>query len=521
MAQFKTIHTIYGLQRMAQAEATGTPINLTTMAVGDGNGNEVFPDAAQTQLVREIAASRAIPNRIYQDPENPTLFTAELVIPASVAGFTMREVGIFDADGGLFAVGNLPATYKPKASEGSYADTVVRLQFMVTNASIVTIMLDPNVAVATHAWVVNNMTPAQLFPGGTTHQVLRKKSNGEGDTEWADPSSVNVLVNTVEEEQTLAANQVNIDLTLTTTVGLAVYVAGKRLPNRAGVDGWLPHATIPTRAVLGQSYAAGTKIICAQNEPASQLVDPLAKSLNLSDLPNKAAARTNLGVYSKTESDAAGQPGDVKYSTRSTAPPGWLKANGGAISRTAYAALFAVIGTTYGTGDGFNTFNLPDLRGEFLRGLDDGRGIDSGRVLGSNQSHSMASHSHAAVAGMQGNHTHGGTTDTQGIHSHGGTTDTQGPHQHDSGWGESSGGPYGIARTGVQGSGGTDYDNSSFLTSAAGAHSHALETTAAGAHSHVLETSAAGAHSHSITVAATGGVETRPRNVALLPCIKY
>jgi len=64
---------------------------------------------------------------------------------------------------------------------------------------------------------------------------------------------------------------------------------------------------------------------------------------------------------------------------------GFLKANGAAISRTAYAVLFAEIGTVYGVGDGTTTFNLPDSRGEFLRGFDDGRGIDAGRALGSFQ----------------------------------------------------------------------------------------------------------------------------------------
>lgn len=77
--------------------------------------------------------------------------------------------------------------------------------------------------------------------------------------------------------------------------------------------------------------------------------------------------------------------GAVLYFAGQTAPSGWLKANGAAVSRSTYAALFAAIGTTYGTGDGRSTFNLPDLRGEFLRGWDDGRGVDSGRTFGSQQ----------------------------------------------------------------------------------------------------------------------------------------
>lgn len=77
--------------------------------------------------------------------------------------------------------------------------------------------------------------------------------------------------------------------------------------------------------------------------------------------------------------------GAVMYFAGQTAPTGWLKANGAAVSRTLYAALFQAVGTTYGAGDGRTTFNLPDLRGEFIRGWDDGRGIDSGRTLGSVQ----------------------------------------------------------------------------------------------------------------------------------------
>lgn len=79
------------------------------------------------------------------------------------------------------------------------------------------------------------------------------------------------------------------------------------------------------------------------------------------------------------------EPGTVAHFAASTAPAGWLKCNGAQVSRTAYAALFAAIGTTYGVGDGATTFNLPELRGEFLRALDDGRGVDTSRGLGTAQ----------------------------------------------------------------------------------------------------------------------------------------
>ena len=77
--------------------------------------------------------------------------------------------------------------------------------------------------------------------------------------------------------------------------------------------------------------------------------------------------------------------GQVGFFAMATPPAGWLKADGTAVSRTTYANLFAAIGTTYGIGNGTSTFNLPDLRGEFVRALDDGRNVDAGRVLGSSQ----------------------------------------------------------------------------------------------------------------------------------------
>lgn len=87
-------------------------------------------------------------------------------------------------------------------------------------------------------------------------------------------------------------------------------------------------------------------------------------------------------------------PGAIAYFAHTTVPFGWLKANGAAVSRTVYANLFALIGTTYGAGDGRTTFNLPDLRGEFIRSWDDGRGVDNGRSLGSAQANELARHSH-------------------------------------------------------------------------------------------------------------------------------
>lgn len=391
---FRTIHTNAGLTAIADAQVSGTQINLTHMAVGDGNGNEVVPVATQTELVREVY--RATVNRVFKpDPTNePLRFSAELVVPASVGGFTMREVGIFDEDGTLFAVGNLPATYKPEAGDGAFSDTVVRLDFIVDSASVITLQVDPNVVIATRTWVTNNITAGALIPGGTTGQVLAKVSNADGDTEWRDPTSTNVFVSAIEEVQTLADAQTVVDLAVVNTTGLAIYIEGVRLPKQAGADGWQPDETDVTRITLGQSYPAGTQMIATQNEPASELSGVLQRDQNLADVPNKATARTNLGVPSLALAAQSAPAGMVADFAMSTTPAGWLKANGAEVSRSVYSALFSAIGTTYGAGNGVTTFRLPDFRGEFRRGWDDGRGVDRGRAFGSAQADELRSHSH-------------------------------------------------------------------------------------------------------------------------------
>lgn len=153
--------------------------------------------------------------------------------------------------------------------------------------------------------------------------------------------------------------------------------------------------------------------------------------------------------------------GTVIYSARSTAPTGYVKANGAAISRSTFSALFTAIGTTYGAGNGSTTFNVPDLRGEFLRALDDGRGVDSGRGLGSAQGSQNLSHNH-------------GVSDPGHFHS---TESNNGTGGNYSGGGNSSNlGGYYAKNTGSKTTG--------------------------------------------ISISNNGGTEARPRNVALLACIK-
>lgn len=90
--------------------------------------------------------------------------------------------------------------------------------------------------------------------------------------------------------------------------------------------------------------------------------------------------------------------GAMMFFGMGTPPAGWLKCNGASLLRASYPALFAAIGTQYGAADG-NSFNVPDVRGLFPRVLDDGRGIDGGRGIGSFQDYAIPPHYHPTVHG--------------------------------------------------------------------------------------------------------------------------
>lgn len=111
-----------------------------------------------------------------------------------------------------------------------------------------------------------------------------------------------------------------------------------------------------------------------------------------------AAAVAAAAAAAAVVADAV-PPGAVMYFGGNSAPVGWLKANGAVVSKTTYSKLFAVIGAAYG-GHSNGFFQLPDLRGEFIRGLDDGRGVDAGRAIGSAQAQQMPRHRHEVYGSL-------------------------------------------------------------------------------------------------------------------------
>lgn len=127
----------------------------------------------------------------------------------------------------------------------------------------------------------------------------------------------------------------------------------------------------------------------------SVLIDPAAAILHalIQEHEDKPDPHPQYTTDAEVQ-QLARTPGVIFAYGGATAPPFALKCNGAAVSRTTYASLFSAIGTTWGSGDGSTTFNVPDLRGEFLRGFDDGRGVDAGRGLGTVQNDQVGSHTH-------------------------------------------------------------------------------------------------------------------------------
>lgn len=182
-----------------------------------------------------------------------------------------------------------------------------------------------------------------------------------------------------------------------------------KLRNEAN-SAWIEIATLDQSSnnvlsITTQGLTLGATAITASGTEINLLNDLTRGSIiygNASGVTSelvKGAAATVLTSDGTDISWAAGgggavPTGTVIYHAANTPPTDFIKANGAAISRTTYSDLFTAIGTTFGTGDGSSTFNVPDLRGEFMRGWDDSRGVDGSRSFGSAQADQLEQHRH-------------------------------------------------------------------------------------------------------------------------------
>ena len=142
--------TAVGEAKLANATALGTQLQISRMAVGDGNGNLPVPNRLQTALVNETY--RADLNELKVDPANASQIIAELVIPETEGGYWLRELGLYDAAGDLIAVANCPPSYKPQLAEGSGRTQVLRMVLIVSSTAAVQLKIDPSVVLATRAY---------------------------------------------------------------------------------------------------------------------------------------------------------------------------------------------------------------------------------------------------------------------------------------------------------------------------------------------------------------------------------
>ncbi|WP_321367903.1 phage tail protein [uncultured Desulfuromusa sp.] len=142
-----TILTDNGLAAFAAAQVAETFVDLTQLAVGDGNGADINPVSTMTALVNETW--RGGLNRIYVSDTNANWLVIEALIPVDVGGWDIREVGVFAADGTMIGVGSYPLTTKPAAGSGSEKDLYVRMILEVTNAASVTQQIDPTLVYLT------------------------------------------------------------------------------------------------------------------------------------------------------------------------------------------------------------------------------------------------------------------------------------------------------------------------------------------------------------------------------------
>ncbi|MFV0929318.1 phage tail protein [Pseudomonas jessenii] len=150
-SQFFATLTNVGMAKQANADALGIAWTFAQMGVGDANGTDPVPSAAQTSLINE--RRRRPLNQVKVDPVNPAVIITEQIIPADEGGWWIRELGLYDADGDLVAVANCAPSYKPVLAQGSGRTQVVRMNFIVASTGNITLKIDPAVVLATRDYV--------------------------------------------------------------------------------------------------------------------------------------------------------------------------------------------------------------------------------------------------------------------------------------------------------------------------------------------------------------------------------
>ena len=189
--QYYSVLTDYGTQVIAGAIASKQPLQITQMAVGDGNGQATTPNSRNTGLVREV--HRADISVISVDPRNDKQIIFELTIPENVGGFWIREMGIFDNQNRLVAYANCPDSFKPQLESGSGKVQVVRMILLVSSSDAITLKVDDSVIFVTRGQLtpkaITATTKNAVDETGHSHEIDKASTSQAGIVEL--DSSIN------------------------------------------------------------------------------------------------------------------------------------------------------------------------------------------------------------------------------------------------------------------------------------------------------------------------------------------
>ncbi|EFO1530844.1 phage tail protein [Escherichia coli] len=274
--KFKTVITTAGAAKLAAATVPGgKKVNLSAMAVGDGNGKLPVPDAGQTKLVHEVW--RHALNKVSVDNKNKNYIVAELVVPPEVGGFWMRELGLYDDAGTLIAVANMAESYKPELAEGSGRAQTCRMVIIVSNVASVELSIDASTVMATQDYVDDKIAE---------HEQSRRHP----DATLTEKGFTQLSSATNSTSEKLAATPKAVKATYDLAKGK--YTAQDATTAQKGIV-QLSSATNSTSETL----AATPKAVKAANDNANSR---LAKNQNGADIQDKSAFLDNVGVTSLT-----------------------------------------------------------------------------------------------------------------------------------------------------------------------------------------------------------------------------
>ena len=359
--KYYAILTNQGAARLANATMLGSKLNLTQMAVGDANGVLPTPDPAQTKLINQ---KRIAPlNLLSVDPNNQSQIIAEQIIPENEGGFWIREIGLYDDEGVLIAVANCPETYKPQLQEGSGRTQTIRMILVVTNTEAITLKIDPSVVLATRKYVDDEVLELRLY---VDDQMRKHIAAQDPHTQYAQKH--NPTFTGEPKAPTPAAGNNTTRIATTAFVQAAITALINGAPD-----------TLDTLKEIAAAINNDPKFSTTINNALSGK-QPLDETLTHLSGKDVAGLLAYLGL-----GEGSALPVGVPVPWPSATPPtGWLKCNGAPFSAEEYPEL----------AKAYPTNKLPDLRSEFIRGWDDGRGIDIGRAILGSQSDALQNHLH-------------------------------------------------------------------------------------------------------------------------------